>query len=144
MSPTTALRQETLAFLRELELASNRKLNYPEVTGRFVEISRTGGRDEVFDEVIFLAKFITKSAGVMRRIGVDGEGYDKLSAEFKSSLEKGASLLEALNRELPDEVKKEHETRFSAMTHESLEQLVSLMQDLALVKNWVLDGKRLP
>lgn len=139
-----ALRAETLDFLGELERSSNRKLNFSSDVGHLLEAARRSEKMQVFEEMIFLAKFITKSLEVMKRIGADGEGYDKLSAEFRTSLQKVASQLEDISVDAPDEIRRSEEVRFLGLTQESLERLVSLMADLTLVKNWVLDGKPLP
>ena len=83
----------TQEMLRELERAASRKLRYPEAIGALLDAARASGRMEAFLETAFLAKFVTKSLRIMKRIGVDGEGYDKLSAESESNLAKASSLL---------------------------------------------------
>ncbi len=139
-----ALHAETDQFIRDLERFSNRKLSYPGDVGHFLEAARQSQKMSVFEEAIFLSKFVTKSLAVMRRIGTDGEGYDKLSSEFQANLQKTASLLKTLREGMPDEVKRNQENLFFSLTQDSLDRFVKLVADLALVKNWVLDGKPLP
>jgi hypothetical protein len=97
-----------------------------------------------FNDAIFLAKFITKTMGVMKRIGVDGEGYDKLSAEFQLNIQKVSALLKEILEVAPEQARRNMAPFFLSLTQESLEHLMILLSDLAIVKNWVLDGKQLP
>lgn len=137
-------RQETVEFIRALELSANRKLNYPDVVRILIESARRENQTEVFEELVFLAKFLTKSFGVMQRIGVDGEGYDKLSAEFKLNMEKVVNLLTTHRDVMKDDADRTMLSRFFSMTPRSLDDLMMLLNDLMLVKNWMLDGKKIP
>jgi len=139
-----AVRPQTLDFIRELERSSNQKLFFPDDVGYLLEASRLHQEMEVFEEAIFLAKFITKSAGVMKRIGPDGDGYDKLSSEVQTAIQKASSLLKKISESRPDNAGHLQHTMLFAMSHEALERLMRLFADLTLVKNWVLDKKPLP
>lgn len=139
-----ALRAETLNFLRELERFSDRTLNYRDEVGLLIEVANQKGKTGAFDDAIFLAKFITKSTAVMKRIGVDGEGYDKLSTEVQSNIQKVSAILRDILDVVPEEARRSMTPFFFSLTQESLEHLVLLLSDLAIVKNWVLDGKQLP
>ena len=139
-----AVRPQTLDFIRELERSSNQKLFFPNDVGYLLEDARLHQKMEVFEEAIFLAKFITKSAGVMKRIGPDGDGYNKLSSDVQTAIQKASSLLKMISESCPDNVGHLQPTMFFAMSHEALERLMRLFADLTLVKNWVLDKKPLP
>jgi hypothetical protein len=139
-----ALRTETIDFLHKLEQSSNRKLYYPDEVGHLLEAARQSQQMAAFEEALFLAKFVSKSFGVMRRIGVDGEGFDKLSSEFEASLRKVSSLLKEISDSSADDIKREQEKQFFGLNPDSLDRLVNLMADLAILKNWTLDGKPLP
>jgi hypothetical protein len=138
------LRAETVSFLHELERFSDRTLSFRDEIGLLIEVADQKGKMGAFNDAIFLAKFITKSIGVMKRIGVDGEGYDKLSAELQSNTQKVSALLKEILEVAPEEARRSMAPFFLSLTHESLEHLVLLLSDLAIVKNWVLDGKQLP
>jgi hypothetical protein len=138
------LRPETSKFLRELEQFSDRTLNFRDEVGLLIDAANQNEKMEAFNNAIFLAKFITKSMGVMRRVGVDGEGYDKLSAEFQSNIHKVSALLKDIIEVAPQEARRSMAPFFLSLTQESLEHLMLLLSDLAIVKNWVLDGKHLP
>jgi hypothetical protein len=138
------LRTETSEFLRELESSSNRKLLFPGEVGELLDAARQHGLMEAFDESIFMAKFITKSTAVMNRIGPDGEGFDKLSAEVEAAIVKTVALLKDVSSKSADEVAKRHLALFFSMNRQAMENLMNLCADLTLVKNWVLDKKPLP
>lgn len=139
-----ALRAETLDFLRDLERFSGRSLKYPNDIGSLVEAAGRNRKTDAFNEAVFLAKFVTKSLGVMKRIGIDGDGYEKLSAEFQASLRNVTSLLKDIVEGEPEEVLRSQTALFFNLTQESLDRLVLLLSDLAVVKNWMLDGKQIP
>ena len=134
----------TQNLLNEIERSSARSLNYRDEVGLLIELAHQQQLADVFDELIFLAKFLTKSSAVMKRIGNGGEGYDKLAAEFQSGLEKVSALLKQIVALAPEESRGRMLSFFFALTPESLEHLMLLISDLSVVKNWVLDGGRLP
>lgn len=139
-----ALQGGTLDLLREVERSSRKRLNYPNDVGEILEAAQNGGRTGQFEEVIFLAKFISKSFDVMSRIGSDGEGYEKLSVEFESNIQKLSSLLKEILAVSSDDIRQSFIALFLSLTPESLERLMLLLRDLTAVKNWVVDGNRLP
>ena len=138
------LKPQTLDFVRQLERSSNRKLAFPDDVGNLLEAAHQSECMVEFEEAIFLAKFITKSAGVMKRIGPDGDGYDKLAGEVQSGIQKASTLLQKISGHTPEGTKNQQSDSFFAMNHEALERLMKLFADLTLVKNWMLDGKPLP
>ena len=99
---------------------------------------------ELFKEAVFLAKFVTKSFGIMKRIGVDGDGYDKLSAETEANLSRCAAMLRSLIQSRPGDPGSDHDAAFFSLTQESLGRFVVLLDDLTTLKNWMLDGGQLP
>jgi hypothetical protein len=139
-----SVRSQTLEFIRELERSSNHKLFFPAEVGHLLDAARQDNKMRDFEDAIFLGKFITKSTGVMKRIGPDGDGYDKLSSEVQAGIQKASALLIGINESCLDDVRQRYSTTFFAISHEALERLMRLFADLALVKDWVLDKKPLP
>jgi hypothetical protein len=80
----------------------------------------------------------------MNRIGADGEGYEKLSAEFESNIQKLSSLLKEILVDARDDIRQSQTALFLSLTPDSLERLMLLLRDLTAVKDWVVDGNRLP
>jgi hypothetical protein len=131
-------------FLRELERSSNHKLSFPHEVGELLDSARAHHMMEAFEEAIFLAKFVTRSASVMKRIGPGGDGFDKLSSEVEASIGNAVTLLKSISATCPDDVSTAHTTAFFSTNHEALNRLMGLFSDLTLVKNWTLDKKPLP
>ncbi|MBI4427494.1 MAG: hypothetical protein HY562_00060 [Ignavibacteriales bacterium] len=131
------------SFIQDLQRHANRKLNFPKEIGWLLECARNG-MQQVFDDVIFQAKFAVKTQDIMKRIGPTGDGFDKLSAEFGASFEKTTTLLKTLVKEAPEESKTQFVSQFLTLSDESFGQLMKLFEDLSCVKNWQIDGKPLP
>lgn len=138
------LRPETETFLRDLEIYSNRKLYFRNEVGELVDLVERSHRLQLFDDLIFYAKFLTKSFDVMKRVGRDGEGYDKLATEFQTTLEKTSTLLKTIVKDSPEEVKQHFVDSFFRMDQEGLSALMKLFADLSWAKNWQVDGKPIP
>ena len=140
----TTLRPETTGFLAELESFSGRKFSYKEEIGSLIDESRASGRMQVFEDLVFFAKFLSKSFDIMKRIGPDGEGYGKIAGEFQSTVEKSATLMKTLVKDSPQELKQRFTGAFFRLDPENLSALMNLMRELAWVKNWMIDGRQLP
>jgi hypothetical protein len=139
-----ALKKETHDILRSLERSANKKLRYPEVIGELVESAVKNGLTAKLLDAAFLAKFVTRSMGVMQRIGVNGDGYDKLREESEANLAKASSLVRSFVDHLPPESRLRNDALFFALSHDSMRRFVGLLEDLTVLKNWSLDGGKLP
>lgn len=135
---------ETAKFVKELEAYSNRKLIYRDEVSQLLELARSTNRIQVFEDAVFLSKFITKALEVMKRIGPQGEGYDKMAGEFRESVEKANALIKTLVKDSSDEVKNHFSRKFFGMDQVGLTEFLGFLRDLAWVKNWMVDGKPLP
>ena len=138
------VRPETLRFIRDLEQHVNRELNHPQEVAELLDAARKSDNIKLFEDVIFHAKFITKSLGVMQRIGADGEGYDRLSAEFQSSLDKVTTMIRQIVETVSGERRQHYRAFFLSLDQESLSRLMKLLDDFSLVKNLRVDGNPLP
>ena len=132
---------QALEFLGDVERFANRKLYYRSEIATLVRLAMTYPQKGIFEEIIFLAKFLWNSYNIMQRIGPGGEGYPKLSAEFRDTLEKMTTLIKTLIKEGPEEVKEKFKTLFS-MSHESMNNLLRFIDDLSWVKNYSIDTQR--
>lgn len=107
-----------------------------------IELSGLHNRCTVFDELVFLAKFASKTYGIMQRSGTHGEGYDNLSREFTGAIEKSISLIDTLLIDSPIEDRQHFTSTYLTMTPESLQRLLALCYDLSWYKNWTMDRSR--
>lgn len=128
----------------DLERFAGKKLRMQTEVGLLLDLARAQGKMQVFEDLSFHAKFLSKSFDLMKRIGPDGEGYDKVAAEFQAGLEKTNALTKTLVKESPDSVKHHFTELFFHLRQENLSAFMSLLRDLAWVKNWMVDGKPIP
>ena len=75
----------------------------------------------------------------MRRIGSEGDGYDRLAAEADAVLEKIRTHWTALMEELPLEERHRMNDRYLNLNPDAFQELLSLLQDAGWYKNWSID-----
>ena len=138
------LQGTTKRFIEDLQRQYGRTLSFPEEVGFLVDQTSEEDLGQLFRDAIFHAKFATKTKEVMNRIGADGEGFDKLSVEFQTSIEKASTLLKTIVKESPEEIKQHFVRDFFNLDQASFAQFMKLLEDLSWVKNWEVDGKPLP
>ncbi|RPI05356.1 MAG: hypothetical protein EHM64_06860 [Ignavibacteriae bacterium] len=138
------IRPDITAFVRDLELYSKHRLNYPlEVSELLQIVVQTGIIDE-FEEVIFISKFLVRAQEVLKRIGHETEGFNKLSAEFQSNIKRMMNLLNSFAGRADEALSQKYASIFLTPDIENVDRLVRLCSDLSWVKNWQIDGKPLP
>ncbi len=138
------LQSQTKQFIENLQKEYGRTLSFPEEVCFLIDQTNMHRLDQPFRDAIFHAKFATKTREVMSRIGHDGEGYDKLSSEFQTSVEKASTLLKTIVKESPEEHKQQLVRNFFSLDQSSFSRLMKLFEDLSWIKNWEVDGKSLP
>jgi hypothetical protein len=131
-------------FVRDLQTYSNSKLLFPAELELFLREVNARRMGQPLMDAAFHAKFVVKTQEVMKRIGPDADGFDKLAAEFQASVEQATSLLKTIAKEFDEEDKKKFAQTFFPMDSESFANLMKLFSDLAWVKNWENDGKQIP
>ena len=131
--------QETSALISSVQAFSRNKLRHADDLAILVELSHLHHRDQVLDDICFLSKFLINASTVMKRIGRDGEGYDKLSREFSENLEKANTFVRLLVKEAPEDVKRHFVSSYFGLTPVALESLMQLLYDISWLKNWNID-----
>lgn len=130
----------TEEFLRMLQRFSGGKLTRTQDLGTLIELGRREGMDNILSELSFVAKFLSRTHGLMARIGREGEGYDKLAQEFGSGMERARVLVEALVAAAPDVVRQHFHATYLSMTQPGVQNLMALYYDLSWYKNWLIDS----
>lgn len=131
-------------LLNTVERHAGRTFRHRDAVAFLLETAEQRNMAIAFSDAIFQAKFLVRTREVMARIGQGAEVFDKLGAEFKESLEKASTLLRTLVKESDGEAKVSFVSRFLSMDQGSLERLFELFNDLAILKNWEVDGNTLP
>jgi hypothetical protein len=135
------LSTQTAALLNELDALSRHRLTHRDDLGLLLELAARHKTTGLLDSLSFLAKFVSRTYGILQRIGEETEGYDKLERELGENLEKGKSLLRSLLQAAPSHVRGHFETTYLTMHPLALEQLLALYYDLSWYKNWLIDNR---
>lgn len=130
----------TIELLASLDKFSHSKLTRRHDLGVLIELSALGDRTNLLEEISFLAKFISKTFGIMTRIGKKGEGYEKLLHEFHEAIGKMTTLLHTLLQAAPAATRQHFSLVYLCMTQESVQHLLALCYDLSWYKNWLIDN----
>jgi hypothetical protein len=136
LSPSAA------TLLAELETLSHHQLKNKDNLGILLELGTGQMGNETLEQLGFYGKFVSHSLRIMQRIGKDGEGYEKLEREFRTAAEKGKALLGELLHRAPEEIRRRFLVSYLDMTPGSLENLLSLFQDLSWYKNRMIDKRK--
>lgn len=136
------LSPSTLELLRALDNMSGNRLRRKEDVGTLVELATRYQLGATLDDLVFQTKFISKSHGIMKRIGRDGEGYERMSKEFAESVHRAIELTRALVQAAPEDVRSHFGERYFPLTADGLEEFLALADDLRWYKDWLLDTKR--
>jgi hypothetical protein len=137
-------RQDIAEFAANLEEFSKRKLNNPLEITELLQMVHQSGLTHEFENLIFLAKFLVRTQEVMKQIGPEAEGYEKLSLEFNSSVQESMDMLKFIIGKVPEDTAREYSERFLTMNTDSFSRLMKLYADLSWIKNWQIDGNPLP
>lgn len=139
---TVQLSKPTAGLLASLEAFAGRKLTRRDDLGIVIELAALHGRQDSLYELSVLAKVISKTHGIMQRIGVHGEGYDRISREFTDAITKSVSLLSLILSDAPEVERRRFAAGYLALTPASLQDLLIFCYDLSWYKNWMIDHQR--
>jgi len=129
----------TTKFLETLDAFSGHTLTHREDLGTLVELSSLHGRKDLLNRLSFLAKFVCRVYGIMKRIGKDDEGYTTLEQEFSKNLEEAIALTRTLIGMASQDERQRFEAAYFSMTQAGLHNLLALFRDVAWYKNWLID-----
>jgi hypothetical protein len=138
------LRPDIVEFVNALEVFCKRRLNYPLEVGEILQTALQTGLTTEFEELIFQAKFLVRTQDVLSHISRETQGFEKLAAEFQSSVTKSMDLLKMLAGRSEPDVAQKYSDIFFAVEADSFARLMKFYVDLSWVKNWQIDGKALP
>lgn len=135
------IHKEISSFVDRVDSYSQHRLkNKPDIS-ILLQLSHDHGQGQVFDNLTFHAKYMYRLFGIMKRTSPDSEAYPKLSAEFKDGVEKVSMLMRSLLKLGPDDIEQRFTDRYFALSHASMENLMSISYDLSWIKNWNIDAE---
>jgi hypothetical protein len=129
-------------YIRQLQVYTGHTLSYPNELSSILAVTFKEGKSRLFEDLIFLAKFIVKTQEVMNRIGPKADGFEKMASEFQLSVKHAIELLR-LMIESSDQ-KNDFEAKYFSFKTDSFTRLMKLFSDLSWIKNWQIDGEPLP
>jgi len=133
------LSQTTKALLSNIDAASGHRLQRSIDLGALLELAHQHALQNMLDDLAFCAKFLSKSFDLMKRIGKDGEGYDKLETEFTAQLKKSHTLLTCLLEKADSMTKSHFASMYLSMDTIAMQNLMQLFHDLSWYKNYLID-----
>ena len=136
--------REIAIFIGDLQNYSNLKLFHPAELETLLRAADARGLRRMLMDAAFHAKFAVKTRDLVKRIGPGADGFEKLSSECQSSIERSIELLRAIIKEEHEPAKSLFVEKFFAVDRGSLADLFQLFSDLAWMKNWEIDGKEIP
>ncbi len=135
------LSPSTSTLVDSLDAFSQHKLTRKNDLGVLVELARISNAKQTLDELSFTAKFISRTFGIMRRIGAQDAAYDGLSRQFAGQLEKAEALGRSLLEHAPAGTGEQFASTYYARSPEALERHLALLYDLSWYKNWLIDNR---
>jgi hypothetical protein len=119
------------------------KVNNPEDLGRIIDLAFLNDNKPAFEEMAFHAKYLI---GLMHIIQIkdspmDDEYFKKVKAEYAEHIEKVKEKFAVIIEPGSDFVKEIFKKKYFELTHESLEHLNKLCEDLGRVKSYINDLK---
>jgi hypothetical protein len=136
---TLQLSKPTVDLLSALDAFSGHKLTRQDDLGILIELAFLLNRPDALEELCFHSKFVSKAYGMLQRLGKDDKGYESLTQEFTTAVEKSRALIDTLLSASPAETKRAFSYTYLQLTKESLQNLLSLCYDLSWYKNWLID-----
>ena len=97
------------------------------------------GNEEVFEQIAFYAKFLSKAHAILQRSGPGGEEVSRLSAEFGEKLGETSSLIGVLTASRPGGAASEFAARYLVRSQEGVERLLGLLYELSWIKNYRIE-----
>ncbi len=131
-------------FILRLENSTKQGLNFPLEIKIMLQIVFQTGLTNEFEELIFTSKFVIKTHELINRVGCEAEGYEKLSNEFKSAIEKTKILVKTIVDRGEDDIIENFNKKFLKQNQQLSNDILKLCKDLSVIKNWKLDGNILP
>ncbi|MBX2991508.1 MAG: hypothetical protein KF749_10125 [Bacteroidetes bacterium] len=133
--------EQTEILLRRVEQLANKNLDNRNDVGTLLEIAGRNACIHLLDELSFIAKFACKAFGIMKRIGKDADGYDKMSTEFGKSIIQSQQLIARILDFAPEHERKRLTEKYLVASPASFAQLLPLLADLSWYKNYLIDSR---
>lgn len=127
-------------YLENAEEYAGRRLANREAIALLLGAAGEGGHGEAFDQILFLAKFWERAAGIIARTGPGAEEVRQLADELAGATTRVTALLVTLFGTGSSPRAEECVRQYCSPDVASLGRLRELLADLAVLKNFDLHG----
>lgn len=136
--------KEAEQFCIEVDEFAKGKLHNAEDLTRITEIIFRKGNLELLEEISFSAKYAQGLLKIVkvRNTNIEDEYFEKVGKEYTEAVKKVRSALEEIIEDASSFIKNIYKDKYLALTHESLNNLNQLIDDLSWVKIYLNDKKR--
>ena len=135
MSGTT----DNECVFNEIERTVQQKFRFRSEILFLMASSEQRNLQQLFDDVLFFAKFLSNAKAIIQREGSSSENVQKLLVEIRETTEKIHTLLRTLIKDSSEQMKEQFVKKFLTLSPECLEALFDLTKELTLIKNYQLD-----
>lgn len=127
-------------YLERARRHAGREFLHGDELGWLVSATTDPARRECFDQALFLSAFIRRARGTLARAGSDGEDTAGIRSELTDAVMKVADLLGKLNGGEDAERQDAFRTKYLLAGPDSFVNLQGLIEELAMLKSFELDG----
>ena len=131
----------TKLFISEIEQFTHRRFKSKSKIEYLIQLSENKDVKPIFEELIFIAKFVSNAHRLLNREGIGDFDTEKLLNEYKINIQKASSLLTEVISNAPNDVKDEFLAINKINSYQSLEDFLEFMNELSWIKNYYLDKK---
>ena len=133
--------QDSETFLRSVEQFAGKSFRYRREILELLDLSLARSQRQLFDDLVFNAKFITNALNILKRVGADNADAAKLGAELGEMMEKTTTLLRTIIKEAPEGPRQHFLDSILALNQGAMTNLTGLLAELSWVKNYQLDHR---
>ncbi|HLT23526.1 MAG TPA: hypothetical protein VK004_00230 [Ignavibacteria bacterium] len=131
------LSEKTNELIFEIKDFSGKEFKNFGDLGALIEITAGSGDTELFDELIFNGKYANGMKKVLDKdVSISDDAKEKIITQFQGAVE---SLIRTIQKAVKDqdaELQSYFEAKYLILTQESISNLVSLSEDLAVCKEY--------
>jgi hypothetical protein len=132
-------------YVEEIDLFSNHKLKRKEDLKVLILISYQNNHEDLFDKIIFKAKYILGLQRVLKK-GVSNpeiKNINEIKKDYTDNLIQAIELLKSLVKFSSEETTNHFQNLYFELSHQNMNNLNELFQDLEWVKIFFNREKRL-
>ncbi len=133
------MQTETAAYLDSVEKFAGRKFRHRDDIAKLIELVKGRNQEKLFDDILFLAKFISHARTIIIRVGSESEETQKLSRELHQQMDAVTRLLRTIWNDAPGDDRNAMISKYLTLDHAHLADLFSLLYELSWIKNYTLD-----